>query len=49
MRVEIFIKGKGYFDKGRERQAKKGKTRSSKKETSVCEKENILPILYYLF
>lgn len=48
MRAESFVKGKGY-DKGRERQAKKGKTRSSKMKTSVCEKENTWLLLYYLF
>lgn len=32
MRAEIFVKGKSYCDKDKERKAKKGKTKSSKKK-----------------
>lgn len=35
-------KGKGYCDKGRERNAKKGKTNSSKKKTSIWKKRKFL-------
>lgn len=39
MRVEIFIKGKGYFDKGRERQAKKEKQDHLKRKLQYVKKK----------